>query len=152
MTSLRYAIRLNCAGQSLRSGFSRRAFVHAIKSPESSQSLSVHVQQSVALQTYQLSFSRNSSTTTDGVYVEESKNTIDPVQKQTTEGDSAKGEIKAACGTLPNDDDDDEEEQEEMFVDPYESFNTSTKEWGGPRRGGRLPEPTRYGDWERKGR
>ena len=25
-------------------------------------------------------------------------------------------------------------------------------EWGGPRKGGRFPEPTRYGDWEQKGR
>ncbi len=25
-------------------------------------------------------------------------------------------------------------------------------EWGGPTRGGQRPEPTRYGDWERKGR
>ena len=48
--------------------------------------------------------------------------------------------------------DDDEMEQEEMFVDPHESFAFSTREWGGPRRGGRFPEPTRYGDWERKGR
>lgn len=48
---------------------------------------------------------------------------------------------------------DDEMEQEEMFVDPHESFeHGNTREWGGPRRGGRLPEPTRFGDWERKGR
>lgn len=51
------------------------------------------------------------------------------------------------------DNDEDVMEQEEMFVDPYESFeHTNIREWGGPRRGGRLPEPTRYGDWERKGR
>lgn len=48
--------------------------------------------------------------------------------------------------------DDDEMEQEEMFVDPHESFKHRTREWGGPRRGGRFPEPTRYGDWERNGR
>ena len=59
--------------------------------------------------------------------------------------------IKSACGPLPNEGDD-EDEQEEMFVDPYESFEHPSKEWGGPRRGGSLPEPTRYGDWERKGR
>ena len=47
---------------------------------------------------------------------------------------------------------DEEDEKEEMFVDPHESFQFKVKEWGGPRRGGRLPEPTRYGDWERKGR
>lgn len=52
-----------------------------------------------------------------------------------------------------DDDDEDEMEQEEMFVTPHDSFEfRETMEWGGPRRGGRLPEPTRYGDWERKGR
>ncbi len=59
---------------------------------------------------------------------------------------------KESCGDLDNDDDDDEMEQEEMFVDAHEAFEFKTLEWGGPRRGGRLPEPTRYGDWERKGR
>lgn len=44
------------------------------------------------------------------------------------------------------------EEEEEMFVDPHDSFGHDMREWGGPRRGGRFPEPTRYGDWERKGR
>ena len=61
---------------------------------------------------------------------------------------------KAACGDLSNNEkeDDEEMEQEEMFVDAHESFEYQTREWGGPRRGGRLPEPTRFGDWERKGR
>jgi hypothetical protein len=64
----------------------------------------------------------------------------------------------AACGDInddydDDDDDDDEMEQEEMFVDAYDKFEyKEIREWGGPRRGGRLPEPTRYGDWERKGR
>lgn len=49
-------------------------------------------------------------------------------------------------------DDDDEMEQEEMFVQPDQSLGTDKVEWGGPRRGGRMPEPTRFGDWERKGR
>tara|TARA_Y100000748_G_C15450724_1_gene470863 strand:+ start:233 stop:502 length:270 start_codon:yes stop_codon:yes gene_type:complete len=43
---------------------------------------------------------------------------------------------------------DDSEEYENMFVST--SFNNI--EWGGPLRGGRMLEPTRYGDWERKGR
>ena len=47
---------------------------------------------------------------------------------------------------------DDEMEQEEMFVSPDISLGTDKVEWGGPRRGGRLAEPTRFGDWERKGR
>ncbi|GFH53237.1 hypothetical protein CTEN210_09713 [Chaetoceros tenuissimus] len=48
--------------------------------------------------------------------------------------------------------DDDEMEQEEMFVSPDISLGTEKVEWGGPRRGGRFLEPTRFGDWERKGR
>lgn len=46
-----------------------------------------------------------------------------------------------------------EEEQEEMFViaDPVLGLGNN-REWGGPRRGGSMPEPTRFGDWERKGR
>jgi hypothetical protein len=43
-------------------------------------------------------------------------------------------------------------EEEDMFVDPHESFAIRVREWGGPRRGGRFPEPTRYNDWERNGR
>jgi hypothetical protein len=49
-------------------------------------------------------------------------------------------------------DEDDEMEQEEMFVDADASFEHNKQEWGGPRRGGRFPEPMRYGDWECKGR
>mmetsp|Transcript_69332 Transcript_69332/g.77551 ORF Transcript_69332/g.77551 Transcript_69332/m.77551 type:complete len:134 (-) Transcript_69332:195-596(-) len=59
----------------------------------------------------------------------------------------------SACGDVDSDDDG-EMEQEEMFVDAFKSssFDHRAAEWGGPRRGGRLLEPTRYGDWERKGR
>ena len=54
------------------------------------------------------------------------------------------------CGPV---EEDDEMEQEEMFVtsDPLLGLG-KIQEWGGPRRGGRLAEPTRFGDWERKGR
>ena len=54
---------------------------------------------------------------------------------------------------IPNTTEDEEEEQEEMFVtsDPLLGLG-SIQEWGGPRRGGALKEPTRFGDWERKGR
>ena len=50
-------------------------------------------------------------------------------------------------------DDEEEEEQEDMFVtsDPILGVGTIL-EHGGPRRGGSLKEPTRFGDWERKGR
>lgn len=46
-----------------------------------------------------------------------------------------------------NIDDDDEEDMEQMFVEGPAGI-----EWGGPTRGGARPEPTRFGDWERKGR
>jgi hypothetical protein len=57
--------------------------------------------------------------------------------------------VVEACGDV---DDDDDMEQEEMFIAAHESFGHDMPEWGGPRRGGRLLEPTRFGDWERKGR
>ena len=47
-----------------------------------------------------------------------------------------------------NYDEEDEDEYEEMFVKT--EFNNI--EWGGPLRGGKMREPTRFGDWERKGR
>lgn len=43
--------------------------------------------------------------------------------------------------------DDDEDDMEDMFIEGPKGI-----EWGGPTRGGRRPEPTRYGDWERNGR
>ena len=52
--------------------------------------------------------------------------------------------LKSACGDADEDDDD---EMEEMFVQ-----GPMGMEYGGPTRGGRMPEPTRFGDWERKGR
>jgi hypothetical protein len=58
--------------------------------------------------------------------------------------------LTSSCGDV--DDDDDEMEQEEMFINAHDSFQFKGQEWGGPRRGGRLLEPTRFGDWERKGR
>mmetsp|Transcript_29884 Transcript_29884/g.43964 ORF Transcript_29884/g.43964 Transcript_29884/m.43964 type:complete len:176 (-) Transcript_29884:279-806(-) len=66
--------------------------------------------------------------------------------------DSASSGSSCSQG-IPLDDEEEEEEQEEMFVtaDPVLGHGT-IKEWGGPRRGGSLAEPTRFGDWERKGR
>ena len=52
-----------------------------------------------------------------------------------------------ACGDINEFDSDDEEDMEEMYV-----MGPAGMEWGGPTRGGRHPEPTRFGDWERKGR
>ena len=53
---------------------------------------------------------------------------------------------------LDRDGDDEDDETEAMFVEPDACLGTSEIEWGGPRRGGRFAEPTRFGDWERKGR
>ena len=62
--------------------------------------------------------------------------------------------IDAASNTNEKEVDVDEDgmEQEEMFVSPHLVLGTDKVEWGGPRRGGRFEEPTRFGDWERKGR
>lgn len=54
-------------------------------------------------------------------------------------------ELKESCGTTTPDDE--LEELEEMYV-----MGPAGIEWNGPTRGGARPEPTRYKDWERKGR
>jgi len=51
---------------------------------------------------------------------------------------------KEECGTAPAADDD--------LGDDVPMVDPRTKEWGGPTKGGSAPEPTRFGDWERKGR
>jgi hypothetical protein len=63
--------------------------------------------------------------------------------------DQSAAVIKEACGDVTTILDD---EDEEMFVDAHQSLGHGEREWGGPTRGGRLAEPTRFGDWERKGR
>ena len=88
----------------------------------------------------------------DGVYVTTTTaaiNSDDTQNKKSTIGGSScsKPELNNAVGQ------DDEEEQEEMFVMSHPSQGLgSIREWGGPTRGGKLAEPTRFGDWERKGR
>ena len=59
--------------------------------------------------------------------------------------------MPSSCGDKAAEEEDeiDEDEQEEMLM-PGPSLDQ--KEWNGPTRGGKRPEPTRYGDWERKGR
>ena len=52
-----------------------------------------------------------------------------------------------ACGIVKTEEEEEDDEYEEMFVETAAGL-----EWGGPLRGGRLPEPVRFGDWERKGR
>lgn len=86
-----------------------------------------------------------------------SNNPSDEVLVSQTKGEESKTApnnekvVVEACGDI-DDDDEDSDEEEEMFVEAHESFDHNMVEWGGPRRGGRLPEPTRFGDWERKGR
>lgn len=52
---------------------------------------------------------------------------------------------EAGGAASPTDEDDDD--MVEMFVE-----GPAGVEWGGPTRGGKYPEPTRFGDWEYKGR
>lgn len=52
-----------------------------------------------------------------------------------------------SCSSPDAPEDDEEEDLEDMFV-----MGPAGMEWGGPTRGGRRPEPTRFGDWERDGR
>ena len=58
------------------------------------------------------------------------------------------GDSAAACGVAPKSGVslDDDEEDFVPAVDP------ATGEWGGPTKGGTVPEPTRFGDWERGAR
>lgn len=48
----------------------------------------------------------------------------------------------ASCGPLDEDD----------AADYVPMVDPTSGEWGGPTKGGAMPEPTRFGDWERKGR
>lgn len=66
-------------------------------------------------------------------------------KRLSTMSDTPKKKPKPPLTTKKEEDDDDE--MEDMFVDTHMG-----KEWGGPMRGGKHPEPTRFGDWERKGR
>ena len=76
-------------------------------------------------------------------------NNDDSSTSSTTSG----GGSSCSQGIPLDTEEDEEEEQEEMFVtaDPILGHG-AIQEWGGPRRGGTLAEPTRFGDWERKGR
>ena len=57
---------------------------------------------------------------------------------------ASKAPLKEECGTLPDEEDD--------LSDMVPMIDSKTGEWGGPTKGGSMPEPTRFGDWERKGR
>ena len=90
------------------------------------------------------------STTQQKVEVHQHTTAQPPSKVTPTKTEATETVVKTeACGDIMIDD---EMEQEDMFVEAHESFAVRGREWGGPRRGGRFPEPTRYGDWERKGR
>ena len=62
------------------------------------------------------------------------------------EPDVADAIVLPECGPFVADAEEEEDEDDED--DYVEMRNADTGEWGGPRG----LEPTRYGDWERKGR
>jgi hypothetical protein len=47
---------------------------------------------------------------------------------------------------------DEEDEEDDADYENMVALGPAGKEWGGPTRGGKFKEPTRFGDWERKGR
>jgi hypothetical protein len=73
----------------------------------------------------------------------ENESPLSAVSINVTSTKTAKVSIDA-CGPLIEDD---EDELEEMFIQ-----GPAGMEWNGPTRGGARPEPTRFGDWEKKGR
>lgn len=78
-----------------------------------------------------------------------SKSTSNSVSKTITNIDNKLISLSNTVYISNNyEDDEDDDEYENMFVTT--SFNNI--EWGGPLRGGRNLEPTRFGDWERRGR
>jgi len=79
------------------------------------------------------------------VQVTSTKTTTTPFNNQNID-------IAAKACNIPIQHQDEEEQYEEMFVEPDPYLGITDMEWGGPRRGGKFPEPTRFGDWERKGR
>ena len=85
------------------------------------------------------------------VTIESSKSPSSSTKTELSTSSEAEG---STCSQgISNVEEDEEDEQEEMFVtaDPVLGIG-NIQEWGGPRRGGRMLEPTRFGDWERKGR
>jgi hypothetical protein len=107
------------------------------------KSISREVSQHVSSRSYHISLTEFQPA--DGVHVAVEKSLSESI----TKSQSASTDNKS-CGDPVEDD---EMEQEEMFVtaDPMLGHG-KIQEWGGPRRGGSLMEPTRFGDWERKGR
>jgi len=84
----------------------------------------------------------------------ESSGSSSKTEHNNNNSSSSSSKSNSSCSQgITTTDEEEEMEQEEMFViaDPVLGLGNN-REWGGPRRGGSMPEPTRFGDWERKGR
>jgi len=91
-----------------------------------------------------LSFSTTSARDDTGIQITKSVHSEESIVEEEQTSTCSRG--------IPDDPEDDAEVMEEMFVKPDVSLGHNHLEWGGPRRGGRFEEPTRFGDWERNGR
>ena len=84
----------------------------------------------------------------------ESSGSSSKTEHNNNNSSSSSSKSNSSCSQgITTTDEEEEMEQGEMFViaDPVLGLGNN-REWGGPRRGGSMPEPTRFGDWERKGR
>ncbi|TMW64743.1 hypothetical protein Poli38472_011623 [Pythium oligandrum] len=62
------------------------------------------------------------------------------------------GDGAAKTAVLHTEFDDDDDEDDEDMVSVVAVGPNGDLEYGGPTHGGKYKEPTRFGDWERKGR
>lgn len=91
--------------------------------------------------------SLSSSGACGGVKETENKRSLGTSNVHVNKTESKKLNNIASLDTELESDIEEEDEMEDMFIEGPAGI-----EWNGPTRGGRRPEPTRYGDWERKGR
>jgi hypothetical protein len=118
--------------------FSTSSSATVVSSARVVPTLSSHIQQ--ARSTFA------TSTKSSGVSVDKYEGTGSSSSSSSSTDKVEEKVLINACGPVDQIEDD-EDELEEMFVQ-----TEMGSEWGGPTRGGRMPEPTRFGDWERKGR
>jgi hypothetical protein len=111
---------------------------HQMSIATSKQSLHSSIYKNKSL--FRLLSSNSFPGATESLKVEVTKTSKAAVVKDTKLGSKCGPDQSTSAET-------DEDEMEEMFI-----MGPAGVEWGGPTRGGARPEPTRYGDWERKGR
>lgn len=138
-----------------RAGMMRLKPISMVCSMNSSSSLELVVNKQINFGTGHISRKFSSLPGKDDIFVSinhsekiktndsDTKKLLNPLQEDDHDHDHSHEHVHV---------DDDGMEQEEMFIQPDVSLGTDKVEWGGPRRGGRFSEPTRFGDWERKGR